>query len=258
MLSCCFSTSGGHRLRTARPASSAFHGRGPVRAPFGRKGGKVTLGPQGHPAQPYTALFPSMQPRSPPRGCMWEWGRGHVGWALPEEVQADEGSEPGGQVVVTPQVQAGWWDGVGGPALRPRADPGPAGMGRCVLGAGLCTPRSVCDLGAQGEWAGAQGGGPGGAVRPPGGCPSPSLQSTAEDVGRRLADTRSHLPPVVQLCPAAQQSQRGRRDKVSTEPSPGAGTQDCLERPLTSPRPQFLYLLHFTGGPRSQDLAQST
>ena len=117
MLSCCFSTSGGHRLRTARPASSAFHGRGPVRAPFGRKGGKVTLGPQGHPAQPYTALFPSMQPRSPPRGCMWEWGRGHVGWALPEEVQADEGSEPGGQVLFTPQVQAGWWDGVWGRCL---------------------------------------------------------------------------------------------------------------------------------------------
>ncbi|XP_025297799.2 protein TsetseEP-like [Canis lupus dingo] len=92
---------------------------------------------------------------------------------------------------------------------------------------------------------------------PRGGCPVRALRrlwpfgrrgrkSTAEDVGRRLADTRSHLPPVVQLCPAAQQSQRGRRDKVSTEPSPGAGTQDCLERPLTSPRPQFLYLLHFT------------
>ncbi|CAD7667865.1 unnamed protein product [Nyctereutes procyonoides] len=92
---------------------------------------------------------------------------------------------------------------------------------------------------------------------PRGGCPVRALRrlwpfgrkgrkSTSEDVGRRLADTRSHLPTVVQLCPAAQQGQHGRRDGVSTEPSPGAGTQDCLGRPLTSPRPQFLYLLHFT------------
>ena len=75
--------------------------------------------------------------------------------------------------------------GCGGGAFLPRADPGSAGMGRCIPGAGLCTLRSVCDLGAQREWAGAQGGGPGEAVRPPGGCLSPSLQSTTEAGGER-------------------------------------------------------------------------
>ena len=130
---------------------------------------------------------------------------------------------PGGQVLFTPQVQAAWWDRVGGGrALLPRADPSPARMGRCVPGARLFTPSSVCDLGAQGEWAGAQGGGPGGAVRSPGSCPSPSLQNIKNEVERRLADPTSTLTEG-QLCQAAQQGQHGIRRRVAAHGSPHKG-----------------------------------
>ena len=60
------------------------------------------------------------------------------------------GQIPSGQVMF--KVKAGWvgW-GVGGCELLPRVYPkSPAGMGHCIPGAGLCTHKSVSDLGAAG------------------------------------------------------------------------------------------------------------
>ena len=84
--------------------------------------------------------------------CVCVCKRGHVGWGHSEQKQADEGPMSNRQVMFTPQVKPGWV-GRGVRGLHPSAQAlsrALQGMGHCVPGAGLCTHRSVSDLGAAG------------------------------------------------------------------------------------------------------------
>lgn len=89
------------------------------RWPFSWQGPKLTEGDPGwFCLSQATTLIPPEQSVVPSRcGCKGV----HIERTCPEQNQAAEGQKPGGPVMFTPQVEAGWWMWSVGGALSPRA-----------------------------------------------------------------------------------------------------------------------------------------
>ena len=153
---------------------------------------------------------------------------------------------PGGRVRLTPGQ--GWKAGTGcaGVALlSPRFILSLAGGCHCVPGAGLCTFRSVSDLGATG--------GEGGRTLRMAGrgcrclwaiCGSLSLQKSTDEIRRRLSESRFTCPTELCVCPIAQEGHPGPRERVAARRSREAGPGVGLGRPPSPPRPPHRVLVH--------------
>ena len=173
MFSCCVPVSRGCRLRGARGHDASRSWRQWIRSCTGRLRSLARRDPKVTQGDPETAS-PSQQcsdltcaaPGPLPSVCVCVcvcvclcvsvWKEGSCVEGPPEQVQADEGVRclVGGS---GSHPRQGWMGGTGcaGVALlSPRFIQSPAGGCHCVPGAGLCTLRSVSDLGAAGREGG--------------------------------------------------------------------------------------------------------